>query len=368
MSSITRTNTSTGQTRWRVRYRSPDGASREKWFDRKADAERFAAGVKADLDRGVYHDPEAGKITLGEWITQHEAARLGRRPSTIARDWSSIRTHILPVFGRRALKSIQPVEVRVWVAALVDTGRAPATVRKAHQLLSGTLEAAYQDGLLPANPARRVDLPAPDHKEMRALSPTEIDALANTVTPRYRALVLTAAYTGCRFGELAALRVGRLDLLHRTLRVEEAATEVKGELHYGPPKTKASIRAIALPKGLVDELDRHIAAYPPGPDGLVFTGVGGGPLRAANFRHRNWTPAVQASVGGPCRFHDLRHSHAAMLIASGQHPKVIQSRLGHASIKTTLDVYGHLFRGLDEAAADALDGMMNPRAVGLAWG
>jgi integrase len=79
-------------------------------------------------------------------------------------------------------------------------------------------------------------------------------------------------------------------------------------------------------------------------------------------------PAVAASVGEPCRFHDLRHSQAALLIASGQHPKVIQERLGHASIKTTLDTYGHLFEGMDRAAADALDEELSNRAVGLAWG
>jgi len=368
MSSITKTTTRNGDPRYRVRYRDPSGRDREKWFTKKADADRYAAGVKADIDRGDYINPQAGKITLGEWITRHEAARLGRRPSTVARDESIINTHILPAFGHRQVKSIQPVEIRAWVANLAAKGLAPATVRKVHQLLSSALEAAYQDGLIRANPARRVDLPALEHREMRALSPTEMDTVAKAIEPRYRALVLTAAYTGCRFGELAALRVGRLDLLHRTLRVEETAIEVKGVLHYGPPKTKASVRAVALPKTLVDELARHLATYPPGEQGLVFTGSDGGPLRAANFRHRYWAPAIRASVGGPCRFHDLRHSHAALLIASGQHPKVIQGRLGHASIRTSLDCYGHLLQGLDEAAADALDEVMGGRAVGLAWG
>ena len=78
-------------------------------------------------------------------------------------------------------------------------------------------------------------------------------------------------------------------------------------------------------------------------------------MRRTNFRRRSWLPAVRASVGEPLRFHDMRHSHAAMLIAEGEHPKVIQARLGHSSIQVTLDTYGHLFEGLDEAAADRLD-------------
>jgi integrase len=95
--------------------------------------------------------------------------------------------------------------------------------------------------------------------------------------------------------------------------------------------------------------------FPPGDDGLVFTAPTGGPLRRNNFRRRVWIPAVTQSVGQPFTFHGLRHSHAALLIAAGQHPKLIQERLGHASITTTLDVYGHLFDGIDQAAADAID-------------
>jgi integrase len=91
----------------------------------------------------------------------------------------------------------------------------------------------------------------------------------------------------------------------------------------------------------------------------------GGPLRRTLFRRRTWLPAVSDSVGEPCRFHDLRHTHAALLIAEDVHPKVLQERLGHASIKTTLDVYGHLFEGLDEAAADALDEAIGRATVGF---
>jgi integrase len=111
---------------------------------------------------------------------------------------------------------------------------------------------------------------------------------------------------------------------------------------------------VNVPAFLVEELAGHLATFP-GDDGLVFTAARGGPLRRTSFRRREWLPAVEASVGMPCRFHDLRHSHAALLIANGAHPKVIQARLGHSSIKTTLDTYGHLFEGLDEAAAERLD-------------
>lgn len=112
---------------------------------------------------------------------------------------------------------------------------------------------------------------------------------------------------------------------------------------------------MVIPAAVADALGEHIGRF--GHGDLVFTTPEGAPLRRTNFRRRQWLPAVRETVGEPCRFHDLRHSHAALLIAQGQHPKVIQSRLGHSSIRTTLDTYGHLTEGLDEAAADALDGV-----------
>ena len=150
-------------------------------------------------------------------------------------------------------------------------------------------------------------------------------------------------------------RCGAVYRVRRTLRVEETLNEVEGKLIFGPPKTARSIRNVSMPRALIDELSAHMAMYPLGEDGLIFTAPTGGPLRRNHFRSRVWIPAVTQSVGRPFRFHDLRHSHAAVLIATGQHPKLIQERLGHASITTTLDVYGHLLDGIDQAAADAID-------------
>ena len=103
---------------------------------------------------------------------------------------------------------------------------------------------------------------------------------------------------------------------------------MNGRVTLAHPKTAAARRQVALPRFLSNELARHFADWPPGPDGFVFQTQNGGPLRRSNFRRRTWLPAVRASVGEPLRFHDLRHTHAAMLIAEGEHPKVIcQHRL-----------------------------------------
>jgi integrase len=249
---------------------------------------------------------------------------------------------------------IQPIHVGQWVASLKDQGLAPATTRKAYQLFAAAMAAAVDNGLIPLSPCRKVELPQIETPEMRFLDPEEIKLLAEAIDERYRVMVLAAAYSGLRFGELCALRVNRFDPLRRTLRVEESLAEVRSQFIFKAPKSEPSRRTVSLPGFLVEELAQHLATYPDN-SGLIFTAQGGGPIRRTNLRRRIWLPAVAASVGESCTFHDLRHSHAALLIAQGEHPKVIQARLGHASIKTTLDTYGHLFDGLDEAAADRLD-------------
>lgn len=179
-------------------------------------------------------------------------------------------------------------------------------------------------------------------------------------------MVLTAAYTGLRLSDLRALRVDRFDALRRTIRMTASLAEARGQFSFVDPKSEASRRAVRLPAFLVNVLTAHLTSCADD-SGLVFSAPNGGPIRRSNFRRRFWLPTVAASVGQPCTFHDLRHSHAALLIAQGEHPKVIQEHLGHASIKTTLDTYGHLFESLDEAAADRLEatyasaGMMGAR-------
>jgi integrase len=125
-------------------------------------------------------------------------------------------------------------------------------------------------------------------------------------------------------------------------------------LYVGPLKTKESRRVVTIPAFLAEELGQHLERYP-SPD-LIFPGPSGGPLRRTNFGHRFWAPAVKAAGISPMpTFHHLRHTAAALAIMEGAHPKAIQARLGHASITTTLNLYGHLFPSLDVELAERLD-------------
>ncbi len=130
----------------------------------------------------------------------------------------------------------------------------------------------------------------------------------------------------------------------------------------GPLKSKKAYRTIVIPGFLCDELAAHLTDYPSASD-LVFSHAQGGPLDYNRFRRRHWNPAVTASVGTPCTPHDLRHTHVAMLIAENQSPRYIADRLGYESTRTVLDVYGHLYEGVDEAAMEGLDRL---RSEGMA--
>jgi integrase len=328
--------------RWQVRYVDPTGRERSKNFGRRVDAERFLHGVETDKAQGRWVDPEAGRIRFGDWCPQVQAGRVHLASSTRASDESVIRSLILPVFGPVPLVRIEPAQVRAWVAELVDDGYSPSTIRRAYTLFNMALELAVEEGRISRSPCRRISLPRIVHEERRFLSAGEVAALAEAIHPRYRVLVLTGAYTGLRPGELAALRVGRLDLVRRRLRVEE------------PLKTPAARRTVTYPSFLAAELASQLDSYP-SIDGWVFAAPEGGPIRLDNWRRRHWYPAVDDSVGRPMRPHDLRHTHAALLIAAGEDPYVISRRLGHASIRTTYDVYGHLFAGRDRQAADRLE-------------
>jgi integrase len=229
---------------WEARYRSPDGRQRTKTFATKADARSWLSEVETDVRRGRYVDPAGARVLFGEWADRWRSTTTNLRPTTRARDESYYRTHIEPVFGSVPLGAIDHLAIREWVAGLTASGRAPATVQKAHQVLAKIMRAAVDAGLLATSPCERQPLPRVERDEMRFLTPADVARLADAIEPRYRALVLVGAYGGLRAGELFGLRRSRVDVLHATVDVAEVLTEVSGHHHFGPPKTRAGRRRV----------------------------------------------------------------------------------------------------------------------------
>jgi integrase len=226
-----------GRPRWRARYRDLSGRERAKSFARKIDAERFLVGIEDAKLRGAYVDPAAGKVAFGEWAERWYNTTAALRHTT-RRDYRKLLDQqVLPAFGEMTLAGIDALAVREWVAGLVAGGLSAKHARKAHAVLRQVLASAVEGGRLSRNVAAGMKLPKVQRTEMHFLDAEQVEALAETIDPRYATLIRFAAYSGLRPSELTALRVGRLDLLRRSARVVEAAPEIDGRLHWGGVKT-----------------------------------------------------------------------------------------------------------------------------------
>jgi integrase len=354
-----------GDVEYRARYRDPDGVQRSKIFRRKLDADAFLTSMDGSKLRGEWIDPRKAKVSLEEWAGRWLATTVHLKPKTRAGYNSLLRTHILPVFGNTPLGAIEPEDVAAWVSDMAGSGLSASRIRQAYRVLSATLKAAVVSRYIASTPCIGVRLPRPATREMQFLSAAQVASLADAIREPFDMLVSLLAYGGLRWGEAAALRRARCDLLRSRIEVSESVAYVGGEFHFGPTKTHET-RSVRLPAFLRDLLAEHLATtVGPEPTALVFTQPDASPLRHWWFWHRIWTPALAAAGLPPTlRIHDLRHTCSALLIAQGAHPKAIQTHLGHSTIQVTMDRYGHLFpdemdrlaEGLDAAYRSAADG------------
>ncbi len=309
-----------------------------------------------EIRRGVFVDPGQGRRLFRDFAEDWRATRVVEATTRATAD-GCLDLHVIPHFGSMTLATITPMHVRLWIAALIEKGLAPATVHACYVLLSGIMKAAAVEGIVAHSPCRNVTLPRIPRAEQAFLTEEQVEQVAQATPVRYRPMIFVAAYTGLRWGELVGLRATRLDLDRGFLRVEETLIEVNGVISAKPyPKTAAARRQLALPQFLVRELRDHLARLQVPLDGLVFTGQRGRPLGRGYFRKEIWLPAVHAAgLSPPPRFHDLRHTHAAFLIADNAPMLALKERLGHSSVKTSMDRYGHLLPAVDERIVLALD-------------
>jgi integrase len=182
-------------------------------------------------------------------------------------------------------------------------------------------------------------------------------------------IALFLAYTGLRWGEMAAIRVGRLDRARRRIDVDEAVSEPRGVLVWGTPKTHER-RSVPFPALLDEVLAQRCAGK--GREDVVFAGSDGGVLHSGNFRTRFFAPAVERMQERDAEFpkitpHDLRHTAASLAVSAGANVKAVQRMLGHASAAMTLDVYADLFDDDLNAVAVALDDHARAEVVGILW-
>jgi integrase len=365
MARLRRTRRTTGSIRklasgrYQARVRDLDGrlVPAPQTFATKVEADRWVAAAITDQARGTWVDPKAGKVPLRSYAEEWLKAKPSLAPKSVELYEYLLERLILPRLGHVHLSDITPTRVRSWRADLLRKDRpGPSTVAKAYRLLSAMMTTAVTDGIITRNPCVEKGAGVERSPEMQIPTPEQVFAIAAAIDPRYRAPVLTAAYAGCRWGELVGLKQKHLDLLHRTLVVAEQVVELQGgELLVREPKSAAGRRIVHLPAGLVAELERHLSEFVrPDPEGLVFPSERGTPLRQSNFRNRHWYPAVKAAGAGKVRFHDLRHLAGTLATVSGATIREVQARLGHAS-PAAADRYQHVLESRDAEIADRLD-------------
>ncbi len=368
--------------RWQARYSSPadERITAPATFATKGDAQRWLSAAETDLARGDWHDPRLGEIPFDEWAQRWLATKRPRLAASTASVYHYLlRVHVLPRFGDVPVGRITAVDVQAWLAALhAESGLSPNSVAKTYRLLKGVLDGALEAGLIPRSPCVLTGAGTERNPEMKIATPEQVAAIAAAAGPRWEALILTAAYTGLRWGELAGLHRCDVDLDASTLRVVRQLREVNGQFSHGPPKTAAGRRTVGIPLFVGRALAAHMDLYTaPGDEGLVFPAQDKGPMRRSNFRRRVWEPATaEAGVSG-LRFHDLRHTAATLAAASGTSLKALMARLGHASAAAALR-YQHVLSGQDAEIVQYLEQFdqtpsvptndrQDPSAMGTQW-
>lgn len=315
------------------------------------------------------------RVTVQAWLEHWlRAAEAGGevRPRTLDFYRWTLSQHVIPAIGRRTLEQLTPTDVDVMLAQLRKKGLSVRSVLHVRSVLRTALHQAMRDGLLMRNAAGLSKAPTPPHIEMKALDPQQAKAFIHALEgERLEALYLVAIGLGLRSGEVLGLTWDALDLEAGRLKVSQALQYQRGPSTgtpvMVPPKSQKSRRTLPLPAFVLDGLRRHRRsqaaeqlASPVWLDegwGLCFTTPIGTPLNPRATLDD--LKRILKAAGLPCiRFHDLRHSCASLLAASGVDYKVVSEILGHSTTRLTLDVYGHVFEAQHDAAASAMEALL----------
>jgi integrase len=354
--------------RWQARYTGPDGQpwtartpqGRPLTFDTKGDAEAWLSLRQSEILRGAWLPPAApvaAPVTFrsyaGVWLADRDLADRTRG------DYSAIlRDHILPVFGETAVTAITPAAVREWHARLKDT-TGPTQRAHAYGLLRTILNTAVADEVIAANPCRvRGGGSVRRAKRIRPATLAELEALVKALPDRYRLMALLAAWCALRFGELAELRRGDINVRGGVVHVRRGVVRTGDGRKVKGPKSEAGKRDVAIPPHLIPVVKAHLAEHTAmSRDALLFPAAGDPAAHMAPATlYRVYYPAREKAGRPDLRFHDLRHTGATLAAATGATLAELMARLGHSTAGAALR-YQHAAAERDKAIAEALSGL-----------
>jgi len=351
--------------RWRARYRDSDGREHSKHEARKVDAQRWLDRETAKIVTGTWVDPKAGRLTLagfyGPW-----AGRQLWESGTVKAMGLAVRS---VTFTDVLLRDLRRSHVEAWVKAMAAAGLAPGTIHTRVVNVRSVLRAAVRDRVIASDPSEGVTLPRQRRADATMVLPDsqQVGAILAATEPRFAALVAVAAFAGLRLGEAAALQVGDVDFLRRTLAVSRQVQRAGGgQVEIRAPKF-GSERTVYLADGLVELLARHVEKHCPvgPPDRWLFAGGDGQPVHQNTVGHQ-WRRACRLAGVEGFTLHSCRHFYASGLIAAGCDVVTVQRALGHAKATTTLDTYSHLWPTAEDrtrrAASNLIDGVLGGAA------
>ena len=352
-----------GRPKYRAAWHHPyeRGIHKQRIFPQKEVAQRWLRHADAEAAAG-YLKPQNYNVTFANLVNTWSTIHLPElAPRTQARYDGILRNYLLPAWGSRTLSTIDREFVQRYFAKLRSQHLSPGQLRKIQVVASSVFAKGVELDHIRYNPVAKIKLPPPPQHDMLVMTPAEIRVLADTIHPRFRTAIYTAAYTGLRASELWALRRQDIDIPNNRLHVARAVKRSYGKGSpdnaplFGPPKN-GKTRTVSLPTFLTNLLAEHLTSLPQAETALAFTAEQGGVVRHELFMRRFYRRALRAAVAAGTlspdklafRFHDLRHTAATLAIATGASAQQIRDRLGHASIQTTFDRYGHLFEGHDD--------------------
>jgi integrase len=353
---------------------STTGKYKQQWVSvkgTKKDAEKRLSEILNQLDNGTFLKP--GKTTFAEYLEKwlSDYAKPNLSPRGFERYQGIITKHLIPDIGSITLTQLKPEHLQKHYTTKLNSGLSSGTVRYHHAVIHKALQTAVKWGLINRNVADGVDVPHVHHNEMQTWDEYEINRfLKASKDGQYYTLFHTALYTGMRRSELLALRWCDVDFIFSQISVSRSLHHLKdGSYIFTQPKSAKSKRTISLSSFAIVALHEHKKKQeeiraPLGitlkDDDLVFSTLEGKPLRP-NTITRAWNLAAKHAGVKVIRLHDARHTHASLMLKAGIHPKIVQERLGHSTIAMTLDTYSHVTPGLQQAAAESFDKLLNPK-------
>ncbi|GAA1243354.1 tyrosine-type recombinase/integrase [Prauserella halophila] len=360
--------------RWRCRWVDPEtGEPRVELFEKKSDAERHDANVRADISRGQYVDPRAGKITVKDYAEQWRKDQI-HDVSTAERVERSFRRHVYPLLGDNRLGAVRGAHIRAWVKDR-SAELAPSSLGVMFVDLKAMFGDAVDDRVIGFNPCQGVTLPSVEREDRFVPSAEQVHAVAAELPSHYRAIAYVAAGCGLRPSEVFGLELGHVDFLRREVQIDQQLKRTKDRgIHVSKLKTQTSRRTVELPAVVSEVLAQHIETHLPEPvelddwrdrrkperraARLLFASSTGRPLYRGLWSSA-WKGAVRRS-GLPTGFglHGLRHYFATLLIHSGASVKTVQLALGHSTPTVTLNTYLHEWPDAIDRTRSLVDGAL----------